>query len=78
MYKLEAGEAPIAMGGPVRYEVSPLFKGGRTLRSYQLEGLNWLLFSRHAGRNCILADEMGLGKTIQVPCPPVTLCWANP
>ncbi|XP_050361497.1 chromodomain-helicase-DNA-binding protein 7 isoform X2 [Nymphalis io] len=44
---------------------SPLYKGGNTLRPYQLEGLNWLLFSWHNNRNCILADEMGLGKTIQ-------------
>lgn len=44
---------------------SPMYKGGNTLRPYQLEGLNWLLFSWFNGRNCILADEMGLGKTIQ-------------
>ncbi|CAK1549851.1 unnamed protein product [Leptosia nina] len=44
---------------------SPLYKGGNNLRPYQLEGLNWLLFSWHNNRNCILADEMGLGKTIQ-------------
>ena len=24
---------------------SPVYKDGHTLRSYQLEGLNWLLFS---------------------------------
>ena len=38
---------------------------GFTLRSYQLEGLNWLLFSWYHRRNVMLADEMGLGKTIQ-------------
>lgn len=35
------------------------------LRSYQLEGVNWLLFNWFNKRSCILADEMGLGKTIQ-------------
>jgi len=35
------------------------------LRSYQLEGVNWLLFNWYNRRSCILADEMGLGKTIQ-------------
>ncbi|XP_068621168.1 chromodomain-helicase-DNA-binding protein 7 isoform X2 [Battus philenor] len=49
----------------VQLKESPLYKSGNTLRPYQLEGLNWLLFSWHNNRNCILADEMGLGKTIQ-------------
>ncbi|XP_057666138.1 chromodomain-helicase-DNA-binding protein 7 isoform X2 [Diorhabda carinulata] len=48
-----------------KLEKSPIYKGGNSLREYQLEGLNWLLFSWFNGRNCILADEMGLGKTIQ-------------
>lgn len=48
-----------------KLEVSPIYKGGNSLRPYQLEGLNWLLFSWYNGHNCILADEMGLGKTIQ-------------
>ena len=38
---------------------------GLRLRSYQLEGVNWLLFNWWNKRSCILADEMGLGKTIQ-------------
>ena len=38
------------------------------LRSYQLEGVNWLLFNWFNKRSCILADEMGLGKTIQSLC----------
>jgi len=38
---------------------------GRTLRDYQLEGVNWLAFSWCHNRNVILADEMGLGKTLQ-------------
>jgi SNF2 family DNA or RNA helicase len=39
-------------------------KGG-ILRDYQLQGINWLVFSWCNSTNCILADEMGLGKTIQ-------------
>lgn len=37
----------------------------RTLREYQLAGLNWLAFSWTKRNNVILADEMGLGKTLQ-------------
>ncbi len=48
-----------------KMEESPEYKNGNKLRPYQLEGVNWLLFSWHNGRNCLLADEMGLGKTIQ-------------
>ncbi|TMW60638.1 hypothetical protein Poli38472_000680 [Pythium oligandrum] len=50
----------------IPYEHSPTFKGGRTLRPYQVEGLNWMITSWKAQRSCILADEMGLGKTVQV------------
>ncbi|NOU92951.1 ATP-dependent helicase [Paenibacillus sp. LMG 31456] len=35
------------------------------LRSYQLDGLSWLLFLRKCGLGACLADDMGLGKTIQ-------------
>ncbi|KAF2089686.1 SWI/SNF chromatin remodeling complex component [Saccharata proteae CBS 121410] len=38
---------------------------GGTMRSYQLEGLEWLTSLYENGLNGILADEMGLGKTIQ-------------
>jgi len=48
-----------------RHTESPMFRGGRTLRDYQLEGLNWLTWNWNNYRNSILADEMGLGKTIQ-------------
>ena len=44
---------------------SPVYKNGLEIRSYQLEGLNWLLYCWTKKSNCILADEMGLGKTIQ-------------
>ncbi|KDO20307.1 hypothetical protein SPRG_14442 [Saprolegnia parasitica CBS 223.65] len=50
----------------VPYEQSPTFKGGRTLRSYQVDGLNWMISCWKAKRSCLLADEMGLGKTVQV------------
>ena len=46
-------------------ETAPEYLNGNTLRPYQLEGVNWLLFSYYNGRNSLLADEMGLGKTIQ-------------
>ena len=48
-----------------KWNESPKYKNDNTLRPYQLEGVNWLLFSYYNGRNCLLADEMGLGKTIQ-------------
>jgi superfamily II DNA or RNA helicase len=48
-----------------KIKTSPKFKNELTLRSYQLEGVNWLVFQWHQQRSCILADEMGLGKTCQ-------------
>ena len=41
-----------------------MLQGGE-LRSYQLEGLQWMLSLFNNNLNGILADEMGLGKTIQ-------------
>jgi hypothetical protein len=41
------------------------YANGNELRSYQLEGLNWLIYNWYQRRGSILADEMGLGKTIQ-------------
>ena len=35
------------------------------MRSYQIEGLRWLIAQYNRRVNCILADEMGLGKTLQ-------------
>lgn len=37
-----------------------------TLRSYQQQGVEWLLFHARMGLGACLADDMGLGKTIQV------------
>jgi SNF2 family DNA or RNA helicase len=39
-----------------------------TLRSYQLEGVNWLERLRMMYLSGILADDMGLGKTLQAIC----------
>ncbi|PWV13144.1 putative DNA excision/repair protein SNF2 [Trypanosoma cruzi] len=39
---------------------------GYMLRSYQLEGVQYLLNNFHRGSSCILADDMGLGKTAQI------------
>jgi SNF2 family DNA or RNA helicase len=41
------------------------FKDGNTLRPYQTEGLNWLLYCWYHRQSCVLGDEMGLGKTVQ-------------
>ena len=41
------------------------YKGENKLRSYQVDGANWLIWNWREKRNCMLADEMGLGKTIQ-------------
>ncbi|BFI43349.1 protein Mpsnf1.24 [Marchantia polymorpha subsp. ruderalis] len=43
----------------------PSMLEGGTLRSYQIEGLQWMLSLYNNNLNGILADEMGLGKTIQ-------------
>jgi SWI/SNF-related matrix-associated actin-dependent regulator of chromatin subfamily A member 5 len=43
----------------------PSIISGGEMRSYQLEGLNWMIRLMENGINGILADEMGLGKTLQ-------------
>ncbi|KAK1264030.1 Chromatin structure-remodeling complex protein SYD [Acorus gramineus] len=45
--------------------VQPSMLQGGELRTYQLEGLQWMLSLFNNNLNGILADEMGLGKTIQ-------------
>lgn len=49
----------------ITFEESPSYKNNNSLRKYQLEGLNWLLFCWYNRQSCIIADEMGLGKTVQ-------------
>jgi SNF2 family DNA or RNA helicase len=39
-----------------------------TLRPYQREGVDRLVFLRSAGLGALLADDMGLGKTLQALC----------
>ncbi|KAK0503096.1 SNF2 family DNA-dependent ATPase [Armillaria luteobubalina] len=43
----------------------PLLVTGARLKSYQLEGLHWMVSLHQNGISGILADEMGLGKTLQ-------------
>ncbi|KAG6432231.1 hypothetical protein SASPL_103805 [Salvia splendens] len=45
-------------------EQPSMLQGGE-LRTYQIEGLQWMLSLFNNNLNGILADEMGLGKTIQ-------------
>jgi chromodomain-helicase-DNA-binding protein 4 len=51
---------------------------GGTMMEYQMEGVNWLLYNYHQGKNVVLADEMGLGKTIQVIAAIATLVKEKP
>lgn len=48
-----------------KFEESPVYKSDNTLRPYQFEGLNWLVYCWMHKQSCIIADEMGLGKTVQ-------------
>ncbi len=47
------------------FVIKSLRVGINFISLFQLEGLNWLIFSWIQDNNGILADEMGLGKTIQ-------------
>jgi SNF2 family DNA or RNA helicase len=52
--------------GNAPFEASPVPAAvNATLRSYQLEGVNWLERLRSMHLNGVLADDMGLGKTLQ-------------
>jgi chromodomain-helicase-DNA-binding protein 4 len=51
---------------------------GGDMMTYQIEGLNWLLYNFHQKKNVILADEMGLGKTIQIISLIASLVKDNP
>ena len=50
-------------GPPVPLAAPPTLHA--TLRTYQLEGFNWLHFLYSFGLGGVLADDMGLGKTVQ-------------
>ncbi len=51
----EARHAPVSVPGELRAE----------LRSYQVEGFQWLARLGASGAGAVLADDMGLGKTVQ-------------
>jgi len=59
-------------------EDQPSCLTGGNMMEYQMEGLNWLLYNYHQGKNVVLADEMGLGKTIQVIAAIATLVQEKP
>jgi len=61
---LPVGRRPEAASW-TKLEASPTYKSDNMLRSYQLEGLNWLVYCWMHKQSCIIADEMGLGKTVQ-------------
>ncbi|KAJ3233024.1 hypothetical protein HDU81_002538 [Chytriomyces hyalinus] len=48
------------------YKEQPDFIVGGSLKDYQIDGLNWLMYKWYKNTPCILADEMGLGKTLQI------------
>eukprot|EP00949_MAST-11_sp_MAST-11-sp1_P004235 g4235.t1 len=48
------------------YHANTGFLNENSLRSYQLQGVKWMMFNWFNRRNSLLADEMGLGKTVQI------------
>lgn len=54
---LAAGARPSAVAPPAGLRA--------TMRGYQHEGFEWLVFLREHGLGGVLADDMGLGKTLQ-------------
>ncbi|KAI8613854.1 P-loop containing nucleoside triphosphate hydrolase protein, partial [Chytriomyces sp. MP71] len=48
------------------FESQPDYIVGGSLKDYQIDGLNWLVYQWFNTQGCILADEMGLGKTLQI------------
>lgn len=62
---VEAQRRAFRAAGTRALESQPSYLSGGQLRDYQLDGLNWMVYSWSCAHNCILADEMGLGKTIQ-------------
>lgn len=64
LLKGEEAEEADEDGIDFQFTESPPFING-TLRSYQIQGLNWLISLHKNGLAGILADEMGLGKTLQ-------------
>lgn len=50
-------------------EKQPEWLKAGQLRDYQLDGLNWMVYSWAKANNCILADEMGM---LPPPSPTVS------
>jgi ATP-dependent DNA helicase len=61
-----AAAALAAAGNATLDPRQPKLVTGAVLRSYQVDGVQWLISLYENGLNGILADEMGLGKTLQV------------
>ena len=62
----------------IEYKEQPAGLQRGKLMTYQVEGLNWMLYNLRNNINCILADEMGLGKTVQVVALLTALVQDNP
>lgn len=62
--KIKTEGARFFEGQPISSR-QPLLLSGGIMRTYQLEGFEWMAKLHEHGINGILADEMGLGKTIQ-------------
>lgn len=62
----------------IEYKEQPAGLQRGKLMTYQIEGLNWMLYNLRNNINCILADEMGLGKTVQVVALLTALVQDNP
>jgi chromodomain-helicase-DNA-binding protein 1 len=80
---VDAARHALAAKGARALQVQPAFLQRGPLRDYQLQGLNWLVYSWSKNENCILADEVGgEGKKRHVraaanPFPP-TPCPSSP
>lgn len=68
--KVPANALPFAK--PIKHFIGQPEGISRSMKDYQLTGLNWMRLLHLQGCNGILADEMGLGKTIQTIS---LLCW---
>jgi chromodomain-helicase-DNA-binding protein 1 len=55
---VDAQRRAFAAAGTRALTEQPGYVRAGRLRDYQLEGLNWLIYSWSQDNNCILADEM--------------------
>jgi hypothetical protein len=58
VYGISTRKRPVADMGQAKEDDEGGSNSGFSLRSYQLEGVNWLLFNWWNRRSCILADEV--------------------